>query len=119
MRVHDLQEMIKQCGDDSHRWFPRTASNLLFLSHATMTEAGEAGDWVKKIWRGSHELSQEATKEGRTMTVKEWIEEELVDSLIYMCNQFHLLGTDPIAIYNKKRQINEERFAEWDSCQNS
>lgn len=95
-----LEDLVKQCQADTHRWFPGTASSISHHALALCGEAGEVANIVKKVERGSISLDEARAHLG----------EEAVDVLIYLCCLFAELGVDPMAIYNEKRAKNERRF---------
>lgn len=95
-----LEGIIQQCDDDSHNWFPRKADDLPFMALALCGEAGEVANQVKKVARGSHTLQDQKAK----------IEEEAIDTFIYLMDIFALLGTDVVKEYHVKRAYNAERF---------
>jgi NTP pyrophosphatase (non-canonical NTP hydrolase) len=97
-----IQEIIKQCGKDSHRWFPKTADDLGFMTLAMVGEAGEVANVVKKILRGSLSLKDAKTKNELTM--------EIADVFIYLMDLCDMLGIDIEKAYSIKRIENEQRF---------
>jgi NTP pyrophosphatase (non-canonical NTP hydrolase) len=105
----DLQGMIKDCVDDSGRWFPGAAQDLPNLVLCMAGEVGEVANLVKKIVRGSITL-EDARDQG--------LEEEIVDVLIYLCN---LMGAKEFAnvnwerIWVEKRKFNEQRFGRFEN----
>jgi NTP pyrophosphatase (non-canonical NTP hydrolase) len=100
--VATIQEIIKQCGKDSHRWFPKTADDIGFMTLAMVGEAGEVANVVKKILRGSLFLKDAKTKNDLAM--------EITDVFIYLMDLCDLLGIDIERAYNMKRMENEQRF---------
>jgi NTP pyrophosphatase (non-canonical NTP hydrolase) len=99
-----IQEIIKQCGKDSHRWFPKTADDLGFMTLAMVGEAGEVANVVKKVLRGSLDLKNASAKNQLTM--------EIADVFIYLMDLCDLLGIDIEKAYNMKRMENEQRFGQ-------
>src|SRR3954466_6760455 len=99
-----LGDMVGDCIEDSTRWFPGKAQELPNLVLCMAGEVGEVANLVKKNVRGS--MSHE--------DMMQELPEEIVDVLVYLCN---LMGAkefkdvDWEAIWNQKRQFNEERFA--------
>lgn len=100
-----LGDMVGDCVEDSKRWFPGKAQQLPNLVLCLAGEVGEVANIVKKNVRGSM----------LTTEMLEILPEEIVDCLIYLCN---LMGHEDFqhvdweAIWNAKRQFNEERFGE-------
>jgi hypothetical protein len=97
-----LVQLRDQCMADSARFFPDVAHSLMFNALALCGETGELANVVKKIERGSLDPDTESAK---TM-----LEDEAIDSLIYLMCVFGILGTDPLAAYFKKRDFNNNRF---------
>lgn len=100
-----LGDMVGDCVEDSERWFPGKAQTLPNLVLCLAGEVGEVANIVKKIVRGSVELDE----------VQLDLNEEIVDVLVYLCN---LMGAkefqdvDWAAIWEQKRQFNENRFGD-------
>jgi NTP pyrophosphatase (non-canonical NTP hydrolase) len=99
-----VQEITKQCGQDSKRWFPKTANDIGFMTLAMVGEAGEVANVVKKILRGSLDLKDAKTRNQLTM--------EIADVFVYLMNLCDLLGIDIEKAYNIKRLENEQRFGQ-------
>lgn len=104
-----LQQLARQCGRDSVKYFPNiqsakdtTYGRLMHDAAACASEAGELLEIVKKIDRGSFEYDHAG--------VKAALEAEAVDVLIYVLNVFCDLGIDPLKAYLKKRDYNYSRF---------
>jgi NTP pyrophosphatase (non-canonical NTP hydrolase) len=104
-----LQQLVKQCGRDSHKYFPIVLSaqgapygRLFHDALACAGEIGELVEIVKKIDRGSLQFDNEG--------VKAALETEAVDVFIYLMNIFHDLDIDPLKAFLKKRDFNNERF---------
>ena len=95
-----LEEIIRQCGEDSYEWFPDTSWDLFFMAASAAGEAGECVNQAKKARRGTHTSDEVRAK----------IEEEAIDTLIYLCNIFYILGTNVSEAYSAKRAHNEKRF---------
>jgi NTP pyrophosphatase (non-canonical NTP hydrolase) len=99
----NLEDMIKQCAEDSVRWFPGF-QNLPLVTLAMAGEVGEVANLVKKVARGSHTVEQ----------VREaGLEEEVVDVLIYLCGLMGLKEfeqTNWQKVWDQKRAFNEVRF---------
>jgi NTP pyrophosphatase (non-canonical NTP hydrolase) len=107
----EMAEMVKQCKEDSERWFPDTAhDNLPFLVLALAGEVGELANVVKKIVRGS--------LDGKDAAVKRQLDMEATDVLVYLLNIFGVLGVDPKKAYDNIRQLNEKRFGPKDPSKN-
>jgi NTP pyrophosphatase (non-canonical NTP hydrolase) len=113
-----LQDMIKQCLEDSQRWFPNSkipmwekgnweALDLIVLCLAG--EVGEVANLVKKIRRGDFDNSFDGTLEEFENHI-ERIKEETTDVFVYLLNLFGLLEMDPVEEYNKVRTKNEARW---------
>jgi NTP pyrophosphatase (non-canonical NTP hydrolase) len=104
-----LQQLAKQCGRDSEKYFPMiesargtTYGRLLHDAAACASEAGELLEIVKKIDRGSLSYDNEG--------VRAALEGEAVDVFIYVMNVFCDLGVDPLKAFFKKRDYNNGRF---------
>lgn len=105
-----IEVIMKQCFDDSQRWFPDTAEDASYLAMCTAGEAGEMLNIAKKVYRGSIGWDTDITKEGKTQSAEEWFVEEGIDTFIFLMNIFELFGIDVVAEYQKKQAFNEERF---------
>jgi NTP pyrophosphatase (non-canonical NTP hydrolase) len=73
------------------------------MAAACMGEAGELLGAAKKVKRGTHTLSEQMPN----------LQEEAVDTLIYLAQVFDMLGMNEDAImreYLRKRDFNEIRF---------
>jgi NTP pyrophosphatase (non-canonical NTP hydrolase) len=101
--IEDLYSMIHQCVQDSEVWFPEHSRDLPFLTLAMCGEAGELANQVKKIWRGTHQMDG-------IDGIRHKIEQEAVDTFIYLANIFGVLEIDPLAVYDEIRAANVERF---------
>ena len=109
----ELNRMIKECVDDSTRWFPPDShAQAHSLANRVLCLAGEVGELaniVKKIVRGSFTL--EEAKAG--IGLKEPMPLEVVDILVYVCL---LMGSDEFKdvdweeVWYQKRAYNEFRF---------
>ena len=98
-----LHFLMKQCATDGERWFPGKSQTLAFMALAMAGEVGEVANIVKKIERGSSSFH----------IVRDELEEEIVDVLIYLCNLMSLpefYGTDWMKVWYEKRALNERRF---------
>lgn len=101
-----LGDMIRDCVEDSARWFPGEAQGMPNLVLCLAGEVGEVANIVKKVVRGSLRMED----------AMETLPEEIIDVLIYLCN---LMGHETFvdvnwqAIWNKKRAYNEARFGEF------
>lgn len=96
----DLSNLVKQCQEDSDRWFPSISKDLPFTVLALVGETGEMANLVKKVVRGSVSLEK----------IKDDLGEEAVDVLIYLCMVFSALDIDIEKVYTEKRAKNELRF---------
>lgn len=100
----ELEQMVKDCTGDSHRWFPGEAQSLQNQVLCMAGEVGEVANLVKKIVRGSLKLED----------VRDELALEVIDVLVYLCN---LLGNKAFegiewgALWRVKRDFNEARFA--------
>lgn len=99
-RVTSLSDLIKQCREDTARWFPQVKDDLAHMVLALNEEAGEVAGALKKGQRGSIDYDK---------AIKN-LSDETVDVLIYLCNIWGLLGMDPIEVYQQIRIKNEKRF---------
>jgi NTP pyrophosphatase (non-canonical NTP hydrolase) len=102
-----LAALAKQCLADSKRYFPEVNARpfLDLLQHHALglvTESGEFGDIVKKIWRGSLDFN--------ALVVQDDLKNELADVLVYLLNLFAMLEIDPLDAYARKREFNNRRF---------
>jgi NTP pyrophosphatase (non-canonical NTP hydrolase) len=100
--LSEMGELVKQCQDDTKRWFPGTEPNLPFLVLALAGEVGELANVVKKIVRGSLDPKDAA--------VKRMLDMEATDALVYLLNIFGVLNVDPKKAYDMVRTLNEQRF---------
>src|SRR3954462_3665178 len=99
----EMALLVRQCQEDSQRWFPGTTQdNLPFLVLALAGEVGELANVVKKIVRGSLDPQDAA--------VKRQLDMETTDCLVYLLNIFGVLNVDPKRAYDNVRQLNEVRF---------
>jgi NTP pyrophosphatase (non-canonical NTP hydrolase) len=97
-----LREMIAQCRRDSEQWFPHSQT-LPMLTLCMVGEAGEVANLVKKVARGTHNISD----------LSDMIAEEVIDVLVYLCNIMghpDLKGVDWQQIWTRKRAFNAVRF---------
>lgn len=98
-----LSNMIKECVEDSIRWFPGEAQTPQNLALCLAGEVGEVANLLKKVVRGSTTMDE----------ILPNLTEEVVDVLIYLCN---LMGNpvfkdvDWERIWFDKREYNETRF---------
>jgi len=99
-----LYHLAKQCLEDSERWFG-DSGKVHDLPHHGLGLGGETGEVleiIKKIDRGSLDLSDPNVEEALAL--------ELTDVLIYVLNLAAILNIDLQQTYNQKRSINEDRF---------
>lgn len=99
-----LEDLIKQCTEDSERWFPGFSRNLPMTWLCLVGEVGEAANMLKKAERGTHIMDED---------YRQRLAEEVVDVLIYLCNAMgHPLfeGIDWSKKYDEKQEKNEKRF---------
>lgn len=99
----DINDIVKQCLEDSDDWFPDLNGDLSFLFIATLGELGEAANIYKKMLRGTPPPSSQGTEYTHLC-------EEVTDVFIYICNIAGTLGMDLAAEYTAKRNKNAERF---------
>lgn len=99
-----LEELAKQCLEDSVRWFGDTDTiySIPYYTLAMLGEGGEFANLVKKIERGSLNFGDAKVRYELSM--------ELTDVLIYLLNIAALMRTDLFAAYLHKRAYNEKRF---------
>ncbi len=97
----NLYEIMVQCDEDGKRWFGEPV-NLTVLCFGLVGEAGEFIDGVKKVMRGSHTMEE----------VYPGLCEELIDLFVYVCATAATLGIDLPLEYERKREINEQRFGQ-------
>lgn len=97
-----LEDIIKQCLEDSENWFPNTAEDLGFLTIAMCGEIGEFANLIKKGMRGDFDIEDEQYI--RNLSI------ELIDIFIYLCNIAGVMNLDLGKMYQIKREINNERF---------
>lgn len=98
---NNITQLQMQCMEDSARWFPSVAPDLVYQVLALAGEVGELANIVKKVERGDFEMSEEVW----TAMV-----DEATDSLIYILNVFGVLNADSGGCYHAKRDFNEKRF---------
>ena len=97
-----LEDIIKQCVDDSAEWFPDTQEDLGFMTIALAGEVGEFANLVKKGMRGSVDPTDEDFIRALAM--------ELTDIFIYLMNIAGMMNIDMEKMYQIKREFNNERF---------
>lgn len=99
----DLNDLVRQCRDDSARWFPHpTSGQLVHYSLALAGEVGEFCNIVKKVDRGSLDIND--------ATVRFQLRSELTDILIYVASLAAVLNVDLTKQYQYVRANNEKRF---------
>jgi NTP pyrophosphatase (non-canonical NTP hydrolase) len=96
-----LEQIIKECDEDSLAWFPQLADNLFFQAACAAGEAGEMLNEAKKAFR---------SVDSNTESQRKKIEEESIDVLIYLCCVWGILGTNVQEVYSAKRAANVKRF---------
>lgn len=94
-------DLSQQCLSDSRLWFPGTADSLELATMGLMSEAGEFGDIVKKVWRGSKTWDTPTRRQGAF---------ELADVYTYMLMCAGHLKVDLESVYRLKRRENQQRF---------
>lgn len=100
----NLERMIEDCVNDSHKWFPGKAQRIENITLCMAGEVGEVANLVKKIVRGDFDVER---------ALELGLAEEIIDCLIYLCN---LMGHEAFeevdweAIWKAKRHYNEMRF---------
>jgi NTP pyrophosphatase (non-canonical NTP hydrolase) len=100
----DLYEIQQQMKEDSDRWFgPGTSENMTLMVLGICGESGEVADIVKKVMRGSLTIEEATPK----------LKEEMIDVFHYWLMVAGMLGMDIGMEYEKKRIVNEARFATW------
>lgn len=105
-----LDDIVQQCGEDSQTYFPLISAPIdggygigRSIIHHSLALAGEVGEFcniIKKVDRGS--ISWEEARSDAA--------EELTDVLIYVANLAAIMDISLEAIYQIKRQFNNERF---------
>lgn len=109
----NLGRMVLQCVADSARWFPGEAQSVANLTLCLAGEVGEIANLVKKVTRGSLTFEEATDPSFMGEDGESTLQEEIVDVLIYLCN---LMGHESFkdidwhAIWNGKREYNEQRF---------
>lgn len=106
----NLRDLAQLCLDDSKRWFPETAHDILHHTLGLAGEAGEVANELKKIQRGDHPLCSLDNIDDWPSDVKIRVGSEVVDVLVYAMNLFATLGVNPDAIFATVRANNERRF---------
>lgn len=103
-RDSELNRLARQCVDDSDRWFGDMPAAKSVPHHALAMcgEVGEFANVIKKIERGSLDLSQASTRVA--------VASELTDVLVYLLNLAGLMNIDLTATYEAVRRNNERRF---------
>lgn len=97
--IAELQVQVMQ---DSERYFPALTRNLPYHALSMCGEAGEFGNEVKKIMRG--------TADPASSMVHHKLAMELADTFIYMLQCAAIIGIDLEKAYERKRQENHARF---------
>jgi NTP pyrophosphatase (non-canonical NTP hydrolase) len=87
---------------DSKRWFPKTARDITFMALALCGEVGELANIIKKVARGTAEMTDAKTRYD--------IQMEMADAFTYLLDLSILLGVDLEKAYYHKRALNEKRF---------
>lgn len=98
-----LAELALQCTSDSERWFPGVTNRS--IPHHTLALAGEVGEFaniVKKLDRGSLDISDAAVRYDLAM--------ELTDCFVYLLQLAGMLRIDLYESYKVVRANNEKRF---------
>jgi NTP pyrophosphatase (non-canonical NTP hydrolase) len=98
----DLNDFVKQCHDDSTRWFPEVLADGPYHTLALAGEVGEFANIVKKILRGSKSIDDFETKEA--------LGSEAADIFTYLMLVVGAFDIDLEAEYDRKREFNERRF---------
>lgn len=92
----------------AHMWNQRIDNNnieqLEHLMVCLMGEVGETANIVKKVYRGDFQLSD----------VKDQIEEEVIDILIYTLKLAYQLDINIEKVYENKMGKNEKRFSKYE-----
>lgn len=101
MKEGTLEVLARECMEDSERWFPDVAHSLPHHVLSLAGEVGELANLVKKVERGSLEV---------TAIVRHELAMEATDVFIYLLNIAALLGIDLERSYKLKRTENERRF---------
>lgn len=99
-----LHFLMNQCKQDSERWFPGRTQSLAFMALALAGEVGEVANLIKKVERGTSSFH----------LVRDELEMEIVDVLIYLCNLMGLPefeSTDWMKVWYEKRAFNQHRFS--------
>jgi len=110
-----LHYLMRQCREDSERWFPKTQDDLAFMTLAMAGEVGEVANIVKKVVRGSMTLNDAMSSAIMGAQEKDTLQEEIVDVLIYLLSLMSLpqfKDVDWMDIWYKKRKLNLERFGD-------
>jgi NTP pyrophosphatase (non-canonical NTP hydrolase) len=101
-----FREVQQTALEDSQRWFPGKANDLVMMTLGICGESGEFADIVKKICRGSQ------TVEGALEDMRD----ELTDVFIYIIQTAELLNFDILDRYMAHhRPANELRFQSRDN----
>ena len=98
-----LEDIQRQCIDDSDVYFPDLVRDFWYLGLAIAGEAGELANHLKKYYRCS------LTSEAREVHLEE-ARKELPDILIYLCLIAEELGVDLTEAYMEKREFNNDRY---------
>lgn len=98
--IEALKTLVDQAHNDSLRWFPETAENLLHMVLCICGEAGETANALKKGLRSPYDYDKALEK----------VKAESIDVFIYLLNLWAILKVDPAHELAIKRAINEERF---------
>lgn len=98
--VVTVDDLIRQCREDTARWFPAVKDDLTHMVLALNEEAGEVAGALKKGQRGTLDYDKAIRNLG----------EETVDVFIYLCNIWGILKIDPVEVFQQIRIKNEKRF---------
>jgi NTP pyrophosphatase (non-canonical NTP hydrolase) len=101
-----IEDMEKQCLQDSQRWFGDQPASR-DLPHHALALAGEVGEFcniVKKVERGSLHYGDASVRHAMAM--------ELTDVFVYLLNIAGMMQIDLAKTYEVVRNQNEIRFTQ-------
>ncbi len=99
-----IEDIVKQCIQDSEDWFPDVTGDLGFFLIALVGEVGEFANLLKKGIRGDGDTNNEA--------YHSLLAFELTDIFIYLMNIAGMMNVDLEKMYQVKREQNVGRFGQ-------
>ena len=105
--MSSLREIQVREHEDTSHYFPDGPGSLTYLATALAGEVGEACNEIKKYERGDFENHPDRTPE---QVLKDRLEGELPDILIYLVMLATRVGVDLESAYEKKKRFNDDRY---------